>query len=193
MKRKKPHGKYGIILFVLFVALIAAVLSALLGNMPEEIIIKDFPQQPAYHVHADFLVFINRKESDFANPEYDVADPLIHLHLGNYKGDKVMHIESREVDLGDFFASLGMIFNKTCFIAEEEHCSDETHSLKFYVNGAANMEYDRYRPKDLDRILISYGNETDLSRQMGAVTSLACVFSQKCVVPPEAENKIVYN
>lgn len=192
MKRKR-NRKY---IPVIAVAIIAAVAFFLMRTDSLEAA-EEQPFMPEitsrYHAHADFSVMLNGKELDFSKLEYDAVDTLIHLHLRNYKGDKVLHIESRAAELGDFFASLGMLFNSTCFAADEEYCSNKTHTLKFFINGVANEEYDRYKPNDLDRILISYGNETDLSAQISAVTELACIFSQKCPVPPEAENRIIYN
>jgi len=149
-----------------------------------------------YHAHADFLVIINGQEVNFSKPEYDVANPFIHLHLRNWMGNHVIHIESREVNLGDFFLSLGMPFDRDCFVVDnKDYCSNETHTLKFYVNGKKNDKFEKYLPKDLDRILISYGNETEeqINNQINSVTSIACVFSSSCEPPKEAENRIIYN
>lgn len=149
-----------------------------------------------YHVHADFLVFVNGNQVNFNRPEFDYVDRRIHLHIPNYMGDHVIHIESQHVTMGDFFYSLGMKLNVTCFVVNDnEHCNNNNQKLKMYINGIPNSEFDKYKPQDLDRILITYGDETEseISEQINSVTNLACIFSQKCAPPPEAENRILYN
>ena len=195
--RKKNAARYAIICTAILAGLIGLVLFLSPvdnGNGAEEF---HFPQRTGqpYHVHADFLVVINSKELNFSLPEYDVAHPAIHLHLRNYKGGKVLHIESRAASLDDFFSSLNMIFTEDCFVAGSEYCNNETHALRFFVNGVANERFERYLPKDLDRILIIYDNETEAETKLwiDAVSSAACIFSLRCEPPEEAENKVIYN
>jgi len=158
------------------------------------------PSQPEirrlYHIHVDFLVVINGEEVNFNRPEFDYVNPLIHLHIPNFMGDNIIHIESRNATMGDFFSSLGMKLNNTCFVAEEnDYCNSQNKTLKMYVNAITSNEFDKYNPKDLDKVLISYGDEskTEIQKQIESVTNLACIFSLQCLPPPEAENNILYN
>ena len=62
--------------------------------------------------------------------------------------------------------------------------------LKMYVNGKRNDEYAQYDIQDEDKILLSYGDETDkeIQNQLNALTDEACIYSLKCPekgTPPE--------
>ena len=150
-------------------------------------------EEEVYHVHADFVVIINGEKIDFSSPIYNERDPRIHLHTpGQYGGD-VMHVEARGAVLGDFFTSVGMRLTKDCFsLRGQSFCNNENNSLKFHVNKMKRNEYNEYSISDLDRILISYGNETseEIQKQSDAVTEAACVFSGKCSIPGEANRKV---
>lgn len=210
--KKKHHGKrkytpeqklkIGAV-FILVVA-VAAFLTYDKPSFPAESINPfgipyDYPLgQPEiieiYHMHADFLVVVNGKNVSFDRREFDFVNPAIHIHVQNFAGDRVMHIESRDAVLYDFFSSLDMAFNSTCFSVDGgEYCNNSTHSIKLFVNGMENKDFENYQPKDLDRILVIYGSESDVQEQIDSVTAWACVFSEKCAPPPEAENKILYN
>jgi len=140
-----------------------------------------------FHAHADFKVFIDGKEMNFSSPEYNVRNVHTHLHTDNDFGGNVIHAEGRKAALGEFFASLGMSFNSTCFETwQEKFCNTEGKMLRFYVNGETNNAYGDYYPEDLDRILVSYGDaDEDVSEQLDSVTNIACVFSNKCPVPSD--------
>lgn len=137
------------------------------------------------HVHADFAVFLHGEKLDFSKQEYDDVLPALHLHVQNQDGGSVLHaFEARDnATLGSFFASLGMSFDRDCFsTGAERYCSNRTHELRFYVNGAPHAAYGSYEPRDLDRILISYGSESpeEVMRQMKSVTVAACILSGNC-------------
>lgn len=189
-RRKRFQPAYAVVI-------VAAVVSLFLV-MPHSRTELSLPRsgiRSPYHSHADFLVVINGKEMDFSKQEYDVADPFIHLHLRNFAGDRVLHVESREATLGDFFASLGMELSTDCLLTEEnEYCTDGAN-LSFFVNGEKNVKIENYAPKDLDRILVIYGNytEDETAAWMNKVTDYACIFSLACEPPEEAENRIIYN
>lgn len=163
---------------------IAAVFIFAITTAPVEKRFIIIPEQ-GYHVHADFKVFINGVEIDFSSPNYNVKNSRIHLHTDNDFGGNVIHVEGESATLGEFFSSLGMKFNSTCFVIDREFCNTETKILKFYVNGEQNNEYDNYSPKDMDRMLISYGNDIEeaITNQLNSITKLACTFSNKCPIP----------
>lgn len=141
--------------------------------------------QELFHIHVDFKVFISGQEMDFALPQYSERDRRMHLHTQNDFGGSVIHVEDEKTTLGEFFASLSMKFNSTCFITDSEFCDTETKTLKFYVNDVENNEHENYKPRDLDRMLISYGNESkdEIQKQLSSIIKLACVFSNKCPIP----------
>jgi hypothetical protein len=86
--------------------------------------------------------------------------------------------------MGDFFTSLGIEFNKDCFILDtgERYCSEGDKKLQFFVNGAENNQFDNYEFSDLDRLLITYGDTSSevIQKQISSVTDQACLYSEKC-------------
>ncbi len=167
----------GIIIFLL-------VMFSATENKPPEI----GPTGSA-HIHADFKVYIDGKEVDFSKEEYSERNPYIHLHLDNPYGKHVLHSEASNATLGMFFRSLGMEMNRNCFSENRWtiRCSIWERKLRMFVNGAENFEFDSYVPKDLDRILVTWGSsEHDIAVQMTTVTDYACQFSRKC--PERAED-----
>ena len=102
--------------------------------------------------------------------------------------------DEKGVTLGRFFKSLGMSLTSSCFVTDtgQQYCSNGTESLKMFVNGQPNAQFDAYPPQDLDRILITYGSESgpDLQKQIDSVTDTACIYSLKCpergTPPPES-------
>lgn len=183
MKRKyvKRYQRY---FFVVSVSLILLLLFIDLRNGENEAT-KPKIIRERFHMHADFKVFIDDKEINFSLPQYNVKDRRIHLHTDNDFGGSVIHVEDENVGLEEFFSSLGMSLTDNCFsTTNETFCSNEDKRLKFYVNGKRTAIGD-YRISDLDRVLISYGNETEetIERQLNSVTKLACVFSAKCAAP----------
>ena len=57
----------------------------------------------------------------------------------------------------------------------KKYCNDGDKTLKVYVNGEPNEEYDTYLMGDLDKILISYGSETEeeIQEQLDSITDLS--------------------
>lgn len=182
MKRKyvKRYQRY---FFVVSVSLILLLLFIDLRNGENEAT-KPKIIRERFHIHADFKIFINGQEMDFALPQYNEKDRRIHLHTENDFGGNVIHIEDENVGLEEFFSSLGMAFTGECFsTANETFCNNQNKKLKFYVNGKRTAIGD-YRISDLDRILISYGEE-DVQKQLDSITNLGCVFSAKCSIPED--------
>ena len=71
-------------------------------------------------------------------------------------------------------------FGSNCLAFEEaDYCNLGNARLRFYVNGKPNDEFDNYVIKDLDKILVSYGSESDeeIKKQLDSVTNLAAKYS----------------
>ena len=113
------------------------------------------------HEHAAFKLFINNEELvDFALPQYQVSTRFIHFED---KNGVIIHRHASGVDLGFLIKSLGMEFDEKCFILNNgtNYCSETDQILKFFVNAIRNDEYDKYVLNDGDRILLSFGNESE--------------------------------
>lgn len=136
------------------------------------------------HLHVDFKVFINGKELNFNKEKYNEKHPFAHLHLSNPEGDKVIHFEGLRVPIGFFFKTLGFTLTKDCLIDDEgnKFCNDGRKKLRMFVNGKENFEFGEYYPRDLDKILISYGDATSeqIQKQIESVTNFACIYSRRC-------------
>lgn len=113
------------------------------------------------HEHASFKLFINGEEPvDFSLPPYQVKSRLIHFEDDD--GD-IIHLHATRVDLGFLFESFNMKFDSECITLANgtSYCNDGDKTVKFYVNGIRNAMYDRYVLRDGDRMLLTYGNETE--------------------------------
>ncbi len=147
------------------------------------------PSQPLLgevHKHADFKVYLNGERYNFSQQVYissqnKTLSNFVHLH--DMDGE-VIHQHIAGVTLGEFFNSLKIKFNSTCFVLDnnEFFCNNGDSNVKLFVNGVVNSAFERYEFDDLDRILISYGddNETDIAEQLNSVSDKACISSLKC-------------
>ena len=144
------------------------------------------------HIHADWKIYINGRELDeeFFRPiardtqltTSKITSSFIHIEhgssaqvsLGESLGD-VLHMHATGVPLSLFFKSVGMDFNKDCIslIDGQKFCNNGGNNLKFYVNGIHNDKWENYAFSNGDKILISYGAETDIAAQLSSITDFA--------------------
>lgn len=138
------------------------------------------------HLHANLKVVLNGKAVDFSLPRYQSEEgkelnKYIHFHDG--KGD-LFHVHQSGVKLSDLFSSLNMSLSKDCFVMDDktQYCSTGDKTIKMFVNGQPNTQFASYEPKDVDRILISYGNESadTVATEIKSVADDACIYSNKC-------------
>ncbi len=138
------------------------------------------------HEHADIALYLDGKKVDLSQEKYQSTEtkslhPDTHLHDGN---GEILHKHRTLITLGDFFNSVGIQFTDNCFTLDtkEQYCNSGTKTLKFIVNGLANDQFDKYELKDEDKILISYGDQTQeaLQTQINSVSDDACLYSETC-------------
>jgi len=139
------------------------------------------------HIHADWKIFINGEEldesfveslaMDMSKMDSPVTSNFIHLDKGTTTPEKtgdVLHMHATGVPLWVFFKSVGMEFSKDCLSFDgKKFCNGATNTLKFYANGKPNEKWENYVFNDLDKILVSYGNESDLIQQLNSITNFA--------------------
>jgi len=139
-----------------------------------------------YHIHANLKVITDGTAIDFSLPKYQSKEgkelnEFIHFHDG--KGD-MFHVHKKGMLLKDLFTSLGMTLSKDCLVTDtkQSFCTQGEKKLKVYVNNKVTSLNEAYEPQDLDRILISYGTETDQAfvSQLQSVADDACIYSEKC-------------
>ena len=139
------------------------------------------------HIHADWKVYINGIALDFSDKAHmermrsnKPVSSFIHVDSGAPPPEKtgdILHMHATGVPLWIFFESIGMDFNKDCITLEnkEKFCNDGNKKLKFSVNGKESNEFENYVFKKLDKILISYGNdsEEEIKNQLASITNFA--------------------
>ena len=117
------------------------------------------------HIHTDMAVFVNGNQITPLGPQYFVKSPYVHVEGGPGEGT-VVHTHATNVPLNFFLKSLGMDLTGECFKLDtgENFCSNGDKTLKMFVkhaNGQWEQNFDagNYMFKNLDKILITYGNE----------------------------------
>ncbi|MBI2558533.1 hypothetical protein HYW20_04375 [Candidatus Woesearchaeota archaeon] len=130
------------------------------------------------HIHADFKVYVNEKPLNFADSRFYMKSSFVHIDNQQNKDDAggALHIHATGVPLWVFFKSIGMEFNKNCITLEnKEFCNNSNKKLKFFVNGKESNEFENYVFNDLDKILISYGDESEdeIKNQFNSITGFA--------------------
>ena len=131
------------------------------------------------HLHADVKIYINSQSIDFSQRKYQLASSFIHFEEGI---GEVIHTHATGLTVGHMLKSLGIDFNNNCIAVEkQDYCSDNGKKLKFYVNGQLSNEFDNRVIRNLDRYLISYGNEneSEIKKQLDSVTNLAPRYSSQ--------------
>lgn len=130
------------------------------------------------HLHADTKVYINGQAIDFSQSKYQLTTRYIHFeeHVGD-----VIHTHATGLTVGHMLESANIRVKGNCLIFEgAAYCDDSQRKLKFYINGKPNNEFEKHVIEDMDKILISYGdeNEPELASQLSSVTNLAAQYSK---------------
>lgn len=144
------------------------------------------PRGKKVHEHADFKLFINNTEFSLSGDKYQSTtgnnlDEEQHLHDNNGWN---IHKHLTTQTIADFLASLKISLTSTCITLDDSqsYCNEGDKILKFFVNDKLMTDFMTYEFSDLDRILISYGAETDeqIQSQLDSVTDLSCMYSATC-------------
>ena len=93
-------------------------------------------------------------------PNYQIKSSWIHFE--DQDGDTV-HRHSSGVELEFLFNSLNIGLSEKCFIFADgrQFCTNDDYSLKYFVNHKPVSDIRGYVIQEDDRILISYGDETE--------------------------------
>lgn len=152
--------------------------------------------RPATHEHADFALWIRGKKFDFNQPQFistetkELSDD-VHIHAPR---TTVVHVHRARTTWDEFFTSLGFQLNDSTLSATRGKASlklptgevlteGNGEKFTFYVNGVKVDGVARMNITDLDRVLISFGNQTDaqIADELAQVTDQACIPSEKCL------------
>ncbi|MBI4009728.1 MAG: MoaD/ThiS family protein [Candidatus Aenigmarchaeota archaeon] len=128
------------------------------------------------HIHQDFKVYVSGNAIDFSLGKYQKPHLNAHVHLEGGDGD-LIHVHATGVTMEFFLKSLGIKFEKDCLTMDtgDKYCNEGDKALKFYVNSKPSSEWEKYVLKDGDKILVSYGNESEdqITQQLSSVTDKA--------------------
>ena len=112
------------------------------------------------HEHASLLVRIFGDKFDFSAAFYQIKSSWIHFEESD---GNTVHRHSSGVTLNYLFESLGIGIDEDCYIFGDgrQFCTNEDYSLKYFINGDSVNSINDYVVQNDDRILISYGGETE--------------------------------
>ena len=112
------------------------------------------------HEHASVLVRIFGDKFDFSATTYQIKSSWIHFEESD---GNTVHRHSSGVTLGYLFETLSIGIDENCYIFADgrQFCTNENYSLKYFINRDSVNDISDYVIQDNDRILISYGGETE--------------------------------
>ena len=112
------------------------------------------------HEHASLLVRIFGDKFDFSATTYQIKSSWIHFEESD---GNTIHRHSSGVTVGYLFETLSIVIDEDCYIFSDgrQFCTNEDYSLKYFINGDSVNSINDYVIQNDDRILISYGNETE--------------------------------
>lgn len=153
------------------------------SNSPDQLSILSSPigALGSTNIQADFAVYLDSQNITPLDQKYFARNKFVNLENGTGEG-YVIHMHATNVPLGFFFRSLGMSYDNNCFNLDngKEFCNAGDKSLRMFVKHAGgdwaqNKQYHTYVFQNLDKILITYGNDTDeqIKQQENSVTSFA--------------------
>ena len=112
------------------------------------------------HAHAGILVKIFGDEFDFSAPAYQIKSPWVHFES---RDGTTIHKHATGVELEYLFNSLSIGLDEECYVFPDgkAFCTTDEYSLKYFINGETMSDIRNYNIVEDDRILITFGGETD--------------------------------
>jgi len=122
------------------------------------------------HAHAAMVMHIKSESLNFGLPAFQLQSKYIHFENHNpYQ----IHKHANRVPLEMLFVSFGMQVDSGCILfGENQLCQDEDNSLRFFINGDEVGGISEYEIMHGDRILIFYGDDRLVSKQLSYLDSL---------------------
>jgi len=110
---------------------------------------------------AAILVKIFGDEFTFWHSNYQMK--ISHILFADGDGNSI-HRYHEDGTLGLLFNSMNMRIDDQCYVFPDEErsfCTNDDYSLKYFINGESVSNIRNYIIQDNDRILITFGGETD--------------------------------
>ncbi|MFA4906878.1 MAG: hypothetical protein WC602_01260 [archaeon] len=126
------------------------------------------------HIHADFKLYINGNAVGLSQQKYQLRSKYVHMENGD--GD-IVHVHATGVTLDYFLRTIGFGIDKNCLAtdASGKLCPNGSESLAVYVNGGKRGDAANYVFRNLDKILVSYGSnsEAEIASEIASITDKA--------------------
>lgn len=109
------------------------------------------------HWHSNLSIIIKGEKRDI--PKDIGIGTTIHQSVHTHDADGVIHLEfpgvvrKNDTTLGAFFRIWGKTFSQNCIF---DNCNSPEGTVKFFVNGTENAEWEKYHMQDNDKIEIRY-------------------------------------
>jgi len=192
-KRKFPVKKYAIYvaIFLIFVAVSYGIYNLI--ATPQRI-----GPLNSQHVHADFKLYLNGQAVDFSQNKYQLGGGSQNNYVHMESGDgNVIHVHATGIIFDDWLKSIKINIDSNCLTMDDrtEYCNSQNNTLKMFTehcsavgtNSTSCSGWQQIAPtgnytfQDLDKILISYGNDnsTSITAQQISVTNEAIIESNK--------------
>jgi len=136
------------------------------------------------HAHAAIAVFVDDVQLNFGLSVFQLQSKYVHFESNN---PYLIHKHATGVPLDMLFSSFGMNLSSECIGTSHnsrEHCINSENSLVFMINEKIYSDITTYEIKHNDRILISYGDPEDVTKQLRYLDSLE-------IHDPPRQNKLV--
>lgn len=108
------------------------------------------------HWHPELRIFIKGVEQSIPQ---NIGIGITHETVHTHDDPPTIHLEmlgvvtAADTKLGRFFRVWGKRFDRECIL---DFCNGDDGTVKFFVNGQANDEFENYRMRDGDTIEIRY-------------------------------------
>lgn len=130
-------------------------------------------QNEEVNYKAAFAIYTNGVFRVFTATMYHNLSEDVYIQADN---PNIVHVKKSGVTWNDFFKTLPFSLTKGCLTTgtRETFCTNQTKTLKFYLNGVRNDNLLDTEIKPNDKALISYGSETDseIAKQLEKLSSI---------------------
>lgn len=114
---------------------------------------------------ATFAIFTNQTVRIFTDPKYHNQSEDVFIQAEN---PQTVHVKKQGTTWGDFFNTLPMKLEKECLTTGtgQVFCTGSSGALSFYINGKKDADALDREINDGDKLLVSFGSETDIQNQL---------------------------
>ena len=162
ISRKKRSKNFKTVILPIIAAIVIIAVISMYVSSQNTLSVAGFGPLGSAHEHAAFLVKVNGQNIDFSQPKYQVQSDYIHVENGD---GSTLHRHATNVTFADFLKSVKMDIdmknNCLIFTNGTEYCDDNNNKLRTFINGNSTKSISDYVLNNNDRLLVTYGNETD--------------------------------